>query len=103
MKRTIIAAVLTAVLGTGANAAADLIQVPATCGTVKDVHELLNIKMPHPEPIAKGGNSRGEDVAVLLAGDGYWALVAKLSQDRVCVVASGYNWTTATPGEVNAF
>ncbi len=86
-----------------AKAEVALIQVPATCGTLKDVRELLSIKMPNPEAVAKGGDSHGEDVAVLLAGDGYWALVANMSPGRVCVVASGYNWTAVVPGEASAF
>ena len=103
MKRLIMTVILAGALATGAKAEVTLIQVPATCGTLKDVRELLSVKMPNPEAVAKGGDSHGEDVAVLLAGDGYWALVANMSPGRVCVVASGYNWTPVVPGEASAF
>ena len=83
-----------------ANAAVDLVQVPVACGTLQDVQNLLSVNMPSPETIGKGGNSRGEDLVVLLTGaTGYWALVATMSPTSVCVVASGRNWTVTESEE----
>ena len=97
------AAALAILPAPAAHAAVELVQVSAACGTMAEVHELLAVNMPHPEPIGKGGDSHGQDLVVLFTGTGYWALVAKLSADRVCVVASGRNWTAVVPGEAEAF
>jgi hypothetical protein len=104
MKRTIIAAALSVFAAPAANAAIDLVQVPAACGTLQDVKDLLSVNMPSADTIGKGGNSRGEDLVTLLTGStGYWALVATMSPTSVCIVASGRNWTTIAPGEVKAY
>jgi hypothetical protein len=88
---------------TAARAEVDLLKVPATCGPYVEVMEVLSGRMPDPHAIAKGGDSRGEDVVLLIADAGYWALVAKSSPGSVCVVASGYNWTTIDPRIVEVF
>lgn len=80
-----------------ANAAIDLIKVPAMCGTAAEVLETLAVKMPNPQAIGKGGDGRGADIATLFTGNGYWALLALMSPTSVCVVASGYNWTVTDP------
>lgn len=80
-----------------ANAGVDLIKVSALCGTAAEVLNSLAVKMPNPEAIGKGGDGRGKDIATLFAGNGYWALLALMSPDSVCVVASGYNWTAPSP------
>lgn len=99
MKRTIIAAALSIIAVPAADAAVDLVQVPVACGTLQEVQNLLDVNMPSPDTIGKGGNSRGEDLVVLLTGaSGYWALVATMSPTNVCVVASGRNWKTIDPG-----
>lgn len=99
MKRTMIAAALSILAAPAANAAVDLVQVPVACGTLQDVQNLLDVNMPSPDTIGKGGNSRGEDLVVLLTGaTGYWALVATMSPTNVCVIASGRNWQTIDPG-----
>ena len=104
MKRRIIAAALGIFAAPAANAAVDLVQVPVACGTLEDVQDLLNVNMPSPETIGKGGNSRGEDLVALLTGaTGYWALVATMSPTNVCVVASGRTWKTIEPGGVKAY
>jgi hypothetical protein len=86
-----------------ANAVVDLIQVPAVCGTSAEVFDTLAIKMPNPNAIGKGGNSRGEDIATLFTGNGYWALIAIMSADSVCVVASGSHWTVTEPEGTKAY
>jgi hypothetical protein len=86
-----------------ANAAVDLIKVPAMCGTAAEVLNTLAVKMPNPEAIGKGGDGRGKDIATLFTGNGYWALLALMSPDSVCVVASGYNWTVAEPEEAPSY
>jgi len=104
MKRRIIAAALGILAASAANAAVDLVQVPVACGTLQDVQNLLSVNMPSPETIGKGGNSRGEDLVVLLTGaTGYWALVATMSPTNVCVVASGRNWRTIEPEGAKAY
>jgi hypothetical protein len=75
-----------------AEAAVDVIQVPAACGTMVEVRELLRVNMPNPEAIGTGGDGQGRDLVTLFAGDGYWALTAAMAEGRVCVVASGRNW-----------
>ena len=80
MKRLIVGAALSLFAAPAANAAVDLVRVPAACGTLHDIQNLLSANMPSPKTIGKGGNSRGEDLVVLLTGDsGYWALVATMS------------------------
>lgn len=103
MKRAIAIAALAVFAATAPNAAADLVQVPAACGTMEDVYQLLSRNMPHPKPIGKGGDSRGNDLVVLFAGSNYWALVAKLSPNQVCIVASGRNWHETASGDAKAF
>src|SRR4051794_22046319 len=98
MKRAIIATALSMVAVTAADAAVDLVKVPAACGTLQDVKDLLSVNLPSPEIIGKGRDSRGDDLVVLLSGpSGYWALVATMSPTNVCVVASGRNWKTIEP------
>jgi len=97
----VLAAALTFSVAPSANAAIDLVQVPAACGTLKDVYDLLNVNMPVRVTIGKGGDSRGDDLVVLFNGaGGHWALVAALSPNSYCVVASGRNWRTVTPQTV---
>lgn len=86
-----------------ANAAVDLIKVPAMCGTSTEVLNALAVKMPNPEAIGKGGDGRGKDIATLFTGNGYWALLALMSSDSVCVVASGRNWTVTEPEEAPSY
>jgi hypothetical protein len=88
---------------TAANAEVALLKVPATCGPYVEVMDVLSARMPDPRAIATGGDSQGEDVVLLIVDAGYWALVAKSSPGRVCVVASGYDWTTIEPLVVEAF
>ena len=78
-----------------ARAEIDLVRVPALCGTFAEVLGVLDAKMPDPEEIGRGTDNGGAPIATLLAGNGYWALLATMSGDRVCVVASGYNWAVA--------
>jgi hypothetical protein len=104
MKRRIIVAAFCIFAAPAANAAVDLVQVPVACGTLTDVKTLLDVNMPSPETIGKGGNSRGEDLVTLLTGaSGYWALVATMSPTSVCVVASGRNWRTIEAGDSKAY
>lgn len=88
---------------TAASAEVDIMRVPATCGPYAEVMNVLSARMPNPHAIAKGGDSHGEDVVLLMADSSYWALVAKSSPGNVCVVASGYNWTAMTPEVVESF
>ncbi len=93
MKRGTIAVAL-AIFGTlPASAAIGVLQVPAACGTMEEVTTFLSQKMPGQEEIGSGGDKRGETIATLLTGNGYWALVATVSSDQVCVIASGHEWT----------
>lgn len=92
-----------ALIVTAANAEVEIITVPATCGTYQAVMDVLSVRMPNPRAIARGGDSRGEDVVLLIADANYWALVARMSQGNVCVVASGYNWTQIEPRVVESF
>jgi hypothetical protein len=105
MKRSIIAIITGILTAPAAHAAADLVKVPVACGTLQDIKDLLGVNMPSPETLGKGGNSRGEDLVVLLSSPttGYWALVATMSPESVCVVASGRNWQALKPGTVKAF
>ena len=80
-----------------ADAAVDVIQVPAACGTMADVRELLSVNMPNPEAIGTGGDGRGRALVTLFAGDGYWALTAAMADGKVCVIASGRNWKAGGP------
>jgi hypothetical protein len=103
MKCLFVVATLAVLAAPTAHASVDLVQVPAACGTLQDVLELLNVNMPSPETIGKGGNSRGDDLVVLLtASTGYWALVATMSPTNVCVVASGRGWKTIEPGRAKS-
>ena len=45
----------------------------------------------------------GAEIATLFTGNGYWALLATMSPDSVCVVASGFNWTVTEPGEAPSY
>ena len=103
MKLAFWLAALPGLAATAATAEVDLVKVPATCGSYQEVMEVLSVRMPNPHAIAKGGDSHGEDVVLLMADANYWALVAKMSAGNVCVVASGYNWTAIAPQVVEAF
>ena len=104
MMRIATLAISAAVLvATSAVAEVDLVNVPVTCGSYQEVMQVLSVRMPNPKAIAKGGDSRGDDVVLLIADADYWALVAKMSAGNVCVVASGYNWTAIAPQIVEAF
>ena len=105
MKPQIVAAALVSIIAApAARAEINLVQVPAACGTLKDVQDLLSANLPNPVTLGKGGNSRGEDLVVLLTGaSGYWALVATMSPTNVCVVASGRNWKTIEPRGTKAY
>src|SRR5262249_27641572 len=103
MKLSLCAAVLVGFHATGATAGVDLLKVPATCGPYQEVMAALGTRMPNPQAIAKGGDSHGEDVVLLMTDANYWALVAKMARGKVCVVASGYNWTVIEPKAVDAF
>ena len=103
MRRAFWTAAFWTLAATAATAEVDLVKVPATCGPYQDVMAALNARMPNPRAVAKGGDSRGEDVVLLMADANYWALVAKLGPGQVCVVASGYNWTAIEPRVVEAF
>lgn len=103
MVRTLALAAFAGFLATAAHAGVDIVKVPASCGPYEEVMEVLSARMPNPRAIAKGGDSRGEDVVLLMADANYWALVAKTSPGNVCVVASGYNWTDIEPSVVEAF
>ena len=103
MIRIVTLAVSAAVLATSAVAEVDLVNVPATCGSYQEVMQVLSVRMPNPKAIAKGGDSRGDDVVLLIADAKYWALVARMSAGKVCVVASGYDWTAIEPKIVEAF
>jgi hypothetical protein len=95
--------ILVAFAATAASAEVDLLRVPATCGPYPEVMEVLSGRMPNPHAVATGGDSRGEDVVLLIVDANYWALVAKSAPGTVCVVASGYNWTAIEPKVVEAF
>ena len=86
-----------------ANATVDLIKVPAVCGTAAEVLNSLAVKMPNPEAIGIGGDGRGNDIATLFTGNGYWALLALMSPESVCVVASGYSWTLTDPQQAKSY
>ena len=103
MKRRIIVAALGIIAAPVANAAVGLSQVPAACRTVDEVRNLLSAKMPDPEEIGKGGDSKGAKIATMLVGNGYWALLATLAPDKVCVVASGHNWTIIEPASAKSY
>ncbi|MEX0854109.1 MAG: hypothetical protein WD036_12635 [Bauldia sp.] len=92
MTRTILVSAFL-LAASAANAAVDLVQVPALCGTSTEVLGTLAAKMPNPRLIGKGGDSRGQEIATLFTGNGYWALIALMSPQSVCVVASGHTWT----------
>ena len=97
MKHSTITLAFSIFYSAAAYAEVDLMPVPAMCGSSADVLGTLNSRMPNPQEIGRGGDSRGAPIATLLTGNGYWALLAMMSSDRVCVVASGYNWTVAHP------
>jgi hypothetical protein len=103
MTQRIVALALALFATTPVNAEIDLVKVATPCGTLEDVYDLLHPKMPTSTTIGKGGDSRGEQIAILLTGEDYWALVATLAPGRVCVVASGRNWTVTEPGAAKAF
>jgi hypothetical protein len=103
MKLMTSAAALLILAASTAHAEVNLIKVPALCGTAGEVLATLAVKMPKPEAIGKGGDGRGEDIATLFVGNGYWALLAMMSPANVCVVASGYNWTMSEPGAAEAY
>ena len=93
MKRIVAALALGIFFAPVANAAVGLVQVPVACGTIAEVHDLLGVNMPKPEPIGKGDDSGGQGRVVLFTGNGYWALITRTGADSLCVVASGHNWT----------
>ena len=94
MKRTILILAACLAAAPAANAAIDIVHVPAMCGGASDVFEALAVRMPNPEAIGKGGNVQRTQNATLYTGaNGYWALLATTSRNEVCVVASGFNWT----------
>ena len=97
MKPIIVSTLLIMFATSAPRAEISLEKVATPCGTLQEVHDLLRINMPNPQSIAKGGDSRGNDIAILLTGDNYWALVATLSATRLCIVASGRNWTVIEP------
>ncbi|CAN5331660.1 hypothetical protein BH10PSE9_BH10PSE9_20440 [soil metagenome] len=99
MKRNAIALAFSICLPAAAHAEVGLVSVPVLCGTSADVMNTLAVKMPTPEEIGGGGDGRGVPIATLLTGNGYWALLAMLSSDRVCVVASGHDWTVTDPAK----
>lgn len=97
MKSNLVTLAVFSMLSSSAHAAVDLVNVPIACGSVAEVHELLRINMPGQEAIGKGEDSVGNDVAVLLTDAGHWAMVTKFTDGRVCVIASGRNWTLTAP------
>ncbi len=103
MTKLLLAALLVAVTCQSALASVDLVQVPIACGTLEEVSDLLKLKMHESATLGKGANSKGEDVAALFSGSGRWALVTRFSIDRVCVVASGRNWTPMERSSANLF
>lgn len=103
MNRIALAAILSLLIASTAAAAGDLIKVPALCGTPAEVLGALSVKMPNPEEVGRGGDGQGSPMATLFVGNGYWALLAMMSPDSVCVVASGYNWTATAPADVRSF
>jgi hypothetical protein len=92
MTRTILSLAF-ALAASTAQAAVDIVKVPAMCGTSAEILDTLAVRMPKPELLGKGGDSRGQEIATLVTGNGYWALLALMSPENVCVVASGFNWT----------
>ena len=92
-----------AVGATVAQAEVSLHDVPALCGPSVEILDTLGQKMPDPVAIGTGGDSRGEKVATLFVGNGYWALLALVSPERVCVVASGHDWTSAASGVSDSY
>lgn len=86
-----------------AHAAVGLKSVPALCGPATEVLGTLGARMPNPKEIGRGGDSQGAPIATLFTGNGYWALVAMMSPDNVCVVASGHNWTVTETEPTKAF
>ena len=103
MNRVILAFALNILVAATASAAASLISVPAVCGTAADVLGTLAVKMPNPEEIGSGRDREGTPIATLFRGNGYWALIATMSSNKVCVVASGHNWTVIEPPQEKAF
>ena len=98
MKRMIFAATFGILGGSASNAEIILEKVATPCGTPKEVHDILKINMPSPRTIGKGGDSQGNEIAILFTGDNYWALVATMSVDRLCIVASGRTWQVIDDG-----
>jgi hypothetical protein len=86
-----------------ANAAVGLVSVPVACGTIAEVHDLLDVNMPKAEPIGKGDDFGGPGRVVLFTGNGYWALITRTGADSFCVVASGHNWTVTGPRPATGF
>lgn len=103
MKSSAIATFCILASNSSVHAAVDLVQVPIACGTLSEVGDLLSLRMQGTTIIGKGENSKGQDVAVLFSGSGRWALVTKFSAGKVCVVASGRNWTDVAPAAANIF
>lgn len=83
--------------------AVEVVKVPAMCGTSAEILDTLSARMPNPELLGKGGDSQGKEIATLLTGDGYWALLALMTPEHVCVVASGYNWIATEPRQAGSF
>ena len=103
MNRIALAAIFSLLIASTAAAAVDLLKVPALCGTPAEVLGTLSVKMPNPQEVGRGGDFQGTPIATLFVGNGYWALLAMMSPDSVCVVASGYNWTATAPADVRSF
>lgn len=86
-----------------ARAEVDLVQVPVACGTIAEIYGLLQTKMPGMSRIGTGSDKRAQDIAVLFAGAEHWALVATMTADQICIVASGRIWTVASAAPVAQF
>jgi hypothetical protein len=90
--RAIVWCLLGCVGATAAHAEVDLIQVPAVCGTSAEIGEFLSALMRDPVTLGRGRDARGQDVAVLRVGRGYWAMLADDGSGTVCIIASGHEW-----------
>ncbi len=100
MLRIAAAVVFFQVSATIAQADVDLVKVPVPCGPTAEMYGLLQRNMPEMSNIGAGSDQRGQDVAVLFVGPEHWALIATVSADQICVVASGRTWTTTQAAPV---
>jgi hypothetical protein len=100
MKKLLLIALFNLAFSQSVHAGVELVQVPVACGTIEAVSELLHLKMEKSTTLGKGGNSQGQEVAALFSGSNRWALVTRVSPNRVCVIASGRNWE---PLDLSAF